>query len=190
MCVIVVFWYCILMSSNTPQNLETPILGSKIKRLLSSLQVSASGCGLAYRRISDHDALPTTPQWNQSNRRETCAYCVKSQKKARETRYLTSPLRCQKRLQPGLQNSSRKLLLTVKQTMSHKLQYPVLLWKAILSTTYSERRPPQESCSQVEAPYCVRVGLIRSGKLLSLVWGTVPAVGEALLKQPQALCVW
>lgn len=34
MCVIVVFWYCILMSSNTPQNLETPILGSKIKRLL------------------------------------------------------------------------------------------------------------------------------------------------------------
>lgn len=91
MCVIVVFWYCILMSSNTPQNLETPILGSKIKRLLSSLQVSASGCGLAYRRISDHDALPTTPQWNQSNRRETCAYCVKSQKKSTRNKRSDKP---------------------------------------------------------------------------------------------------
>lgn len=189
MCVIVVFWYCILMSSNTPQNLETPILGSKIKRLLSSLQVSASGCGLAYKRISDHDALLTTPQWNQSNRRETCAYCVKSQEKAQEKQEVRR-VHCDARKEPRLQNSSRKLLLTVKQTMSHKLQSPVLLWKAILSTTYSERRPPQESCSGVEAPYYVRVGLIRSGELLSLVWGTVPAVGEALLKQPQALCVW
>lgn len=131
------------------------------------------------------DNATVKPIKQEGNLRLLC----KEPKKKHEKQEIWQAL-CDARKEPWLQNSSRKLLLTVKQTMSHKLQYPVLLWKAILSTTYSERRPPQESCSRVEAPYCVRVGLIRSGKLLSLVWGTVPAVGEALLKQPQALCVW
>lgn len=150
------FWYWILMSSNTPQNLETPILGSKIKRLLSSRQGSASDCGW----LTDVSADDAT------SRGKPALNCIKSQKTQRETEARRSPPRCKRRAsnsKTALKKKKKSYSLTVKTNHEwRKLRFfQCYCEKPFFSTTYPRlqwRRPPQESCARVEAPYCIRVG--------------------------------
>ena len=176
MCVIVVFffWYWILMSSNTPQNLETPILGSKIKRLRSSRQVSASDCGWLTDVSADDATCRGKPALN----------CIKSQKTQRQTEARQSPPWCKRRASTS-KKKKKKLLLTVKTNHEWRKRW--------FFQCYCEKHdvPPStvkktvtgvmRSCrSTILHSWWVRVRVlkIRSGELSSSVWGTVPAVGR------------
>lgn len=81
-CVIVVFWYWILMSSNTPQNLETPILGSKIKRFNYRLARFQPQNGL-WRHCSEKKRKKTK-QKGRTSWRETCALLCKRSPKVKK----------------------------------------------------------------------------------------------------------
>lgn len=151
MCVIVVFffWYWILMSSNTPQNLETPILGSKIKRLRSSRQVSASDCGWLTDVSADDATCRGKPALN----------CIKSQKTQRQTEARRSPPWCKRRASTSKKKKKKSYSWQSKQTMSD--ENDDFSSATVKSTTYPRlqwRRPSQESCAHVEAPYCIRGG--------------------------------
>lgn len=130
------FLYWILMSSNTPQNLETPILGSKIKRLLSSRQVSASDCGWLTDVSADDATCRGKPALN----------CIKSQKTQRETEARWSPLRCKKgasTLKTALKKKKKKSYSwQSKQTMSDE-NYDFS--SATVKSRFSPRRTPDYS---------------------------------------------
>lgn len=142
MCVIVVFWYCILKSSNTPQNLETPILGSQTKKV--TLIFTSLRMQLACRRVSKRDALP---QWNRAIKRENLCLRCKEPKKKTQKDWGRGALRdgCEKRL--DFKYSSSK-------AASDRTPNPITIW------SYGWRGLPQESCSGLVAPRCVGMGKV------------------------------
>lgn len=136
---------------------------------------------LVYRHIRNQAALRTTPKWNQTNRRKTCN-CIKRQKK-------------KKRMEDLLALWSERILNfkpPVKsncQTTGNKQPAPVLPWISPWHTLLKYDHLWSRSLTYDFSSHVAKAMVfIRSGELLPLLWGTVPAVGEALQKRPQALC--
>lgn len=138
MCVIVVFW--ILMSSNTPQNLETPILGSKKKK---SWQVSPRIA------VSFTDVSTTRTQcWRHHSETEPAggkpAFKLCKEPKTQERQ--KSPRQCKEK-SLNFKNCSKKLLLTSNKPWVTNYNFQCYRDKpfpprhALLQWS----RPPQES---------------------------------------------
>lgn len=176
-CSLFFFRYCILKSSNTPQNLETPILWSKTKKrekgrdwvplIFTSLRKL-----MACRHVSKRDALATV---NPSNREGETSACGVEPKKQEKT---TKDWRRGHRFETGFKRSSRKLLLTCPAK-----PYDYSLSLQVRRTTTGGSWPGSSSTALHWQ------GGVWSGELSSSEWGTVPAVGEACAETASGI-VW
>lgn len=174
-CSLFFFRYCILKSSNTPQNLETPILWSKTKKrekgrdwvplIFTSLRKL-----MACRHVSKRDALATV---NPSNREgETSACGVESQKNKKKPRRTD-----------GEEIASRRASNAPPGSCSWLAQPnpTTTVW------AYRWGGRPQGGLGAV-APRCIGKGVSdlvsyrHQNEVLYRLWGRL------VLKQPQALC--
>lgn len=182
------------MSSNTPQNLGTPIVGSKMKKTNKGychLDKFRLRLRSACRCLNNQDAVPTAPQWNQTSWRKTCPCCVKSPKTQERQRSEESSAMQEKSL-----NFKTALKKYDKSNKTRGTNYNFQCYREksrflLDMPSYGEPRPLQGSHVPVEAPHCIHVGKVRvfepglvsyhQYEVLCRLWG-------GLLKQPQALC--
>lgn len=147
----------------------------------------------AYRGLNNQDAVLKPTQWNRTSWRETCTDCVKSQKHKRD-RDLKSPLQHKRRAF----NTALKKLVLSSQTMSDKLQFPVLQRRAVLSMTCPTTvKQTTTGVTCFELKHRTASVWLRSGGHLNQVWWAIiismrycTGCGEACCcySKPQALC--